>query len=318
MLETKRSSIMKKMRFIPLLALVTVLSSCNGLGGNAAKAPTFAKEGEEVTFSEFKQQLNVATNDSEISDTNSKLTDRLIKTSSSNTTTRIWNRGKTDLEKNESQTTSKGEASFDTNNLVAKMTAESKGTQKVSDQESTYSETSSSKQDQFDKIKNVKYLIYANAKTKQYVAQTAVTGTTKDDALFDNLIRDSLSSLLYLFNMYLPSSTTEARDYLFHINNDTLFTFALTNEEEDSRSSGLYTLKTRTKIKVQLDLTDKKQAFRYSSESRVEYDYKKAYESYKADDVLTEDTKVYAEYTVSSKDVKVNPVDLSDYVQSNY
>ena len=307
---------MKKMRFIPLLSLTAVLTGCSLFGGNGAKAPTFAKEGDEVTYTEFKQKLQEATNDSEIADESSLLTDRVVKASTSNSSTRIWKRGKTELEKSEEQNTDKGEASYDTNNHAAKSTAETKITRKSSDQQSTSSETSTAKQEvyyQIEKVKGYKYLIYANAKTNQYYTQTSISGSVTDDKAFDNLIRNNLNALYYIFNRSLPNSDSEAKDYNFHVNNDKLFTFSLTSEEEDSKSSQYYTLKTKTKYKVQLDLTDKKQALRYSRETKVEYDYKKSLDSYKVDDVLTEENKTYAEYTITAKDVKVNPVDISDY-----
>ena len=323
MLETKGSLIMKKMRFSPLLALTAVLTACDLFGGNGAKAPTFAKEGDEVTYTEFKKQLQEASNDSEIADESSLLTDRVVKASTSSSSSRVWKRGKTELEKDEEQSTGKGESSYDTNNHAAKATAETKTTRKSSDRESTASETVNSKQEvyyQIEKVKGYKYLIYANAKTNQYYTQTSISGSVTDDKAFDNLIRNNLNTLYYIFSNSMPYSDSEAKDYNFHVNSGKLFTFSLTSEEEDSKSSQYYTLKTKTKHKVQLDLTDKKQALRYSRETKIEYDYKKSIDNYKSDDVLTEETKSYAEYTITAKDVKVNPVDISDYtlMNSNY
>ena len=51
---------MKKLRYIPMLALVSLLSSCNLFGGNKMKAPTFAKEGDEVEFTDYQAKLAAA------------------------------------------------------------------------------------------------------------------------------------------------------------------------------------------------------------------------------------------------------------------
>ena len=301
---------MKKMRYIPMLALSALLTGCNLFGGGM-KAPTFAKEGEEVSkYSTFTQQFQEAYQNSEIYDTDAKLGDRILKSNSSQSSTEVLKRGKKEVRKTESTTIMKGEAQFDYDNLVGKMTSENKSTEKRSDEESSYSSTSTSKQEQYYQFNN-KNLVLANAKTKEY--RIYASSVSNKDSYFDNVVRSSLSSSIYVFSAYLPSSDSAAKDYLFYNNNDKVFTYSLNKEDEDSKSSTFYTTVTKTKLKVQIDLTDKKQAVRVSYENKVEYTYKKDSGSYVDGDVVTEEDKIYVEYTATGKELTVKEVNLNDY-----
>ena len=298
------------MRFIPMLALTALLSGCNLFGGGM-KAPTFAKEGEEVSkYSTFIQQFQDAYKDSELYDTESKLGDRVLKANSSQSSTEVLKRGKKEVRKTESTTTMKGESQFDTSNLVGKTTSESKGTEKRSDEEGTYSSTSTSKQEQYYQFQN-KNLVLANAKTKEYRIQAS--SVSNKDNYFDDLIRNSVASSSYIFQAYLPGTESLAKDYLFYNNNDTIFTYSLNKEDEDTKSSSYYNVVTKTKLKVQIDLTNKKQAVRMSYEYKEEYTYKKDSGSYVDGDVLTQESKIYLDYTATAKDVNVKEVNLDDY-----
>ena len=66
---------MSKIKFIPVLALTALLAGCSLFDG---KAPKFADAGEEVDYSYFYNKCSEAINDSEISDSDVKLTDRVF------------------------------------------------------------------------------------------------------------------------------------------------------------------------------------------------------------------------------------------------
>ena len=301
------------MRYIPVIALAALLSSCSLFGG--MKAPSFAKEGDEVEYEEFAEAYMKAGEDSELADTESKLGDRVLKYTSSSSEVETWKRGKKELSKSEEQTTGKGEAQFDYGNLVAKITGESKYTEKSSDEEQTYSSTRTSKQEQYyqiGKYDGAKYLLLVNAKTKEYRGNMAV-GTQDEEDVFDYSVRSSISSIAYFFRAYMPSSSSEREDYLFYVKDDVLFTYSYDNE--DDYDSSEYKCTTKLKVKAQIDLTDKKQAVRLSYERKDEMTYTKDTGSYKDGDVVVIEEKTYAEYTVNAKDVNVKEVDLSDYTE---
>ena len=303
-----------------MLALVSLLSSCNLFGGNKMKAPTFAKEGDEVEFTDYQAKLAAANENSELSDQESKLSDRLIKSSYATSETVVLKRGKTEVRKSETATQTKGEMQIDYSNLTMKETGETKGTYKRSDQEGSYNITANSKTEnygQFATISDVKSWVSANAKTKVYtVAGTLYSGMDKDD-YFDSLVRMQISNLSSYYFEYEPDSKEQAKDYLFYINNDVLFTISYNNEkDEETEEAAIYT---KSKIKLQLDMTDKKQAVRVSVETEASKTYKKdgGYSSsaYKEGDVETTKYVEYYEATVSAKDVTVKEVDLDDYTK---
>lgn len=307
---------MKKFQYIPILTLAAVLSSCSLFGG--AKAPKFSDEGYEVTYSEFCSRLSEAYDNSELSDPEAKLTDRLIKGSTSDVETTVVKRDRKEISKSETTRSNKGEAQFDVDNLVAKDTGESKYNMKGSNQQGSASYTASSKTEcfyQFSKISGQKYFISANTKTKQYSLITQVITGQKQENVFDEYLREASISLVDEFCSYIPKDSAAANDYLFYIKDDSLFTFSYTKEETNNYSD--YVCKTKRKFKAQLDLTDKKQAFRFSNDINNEYTYKKDANGYKEGDVKTESMVYYKDFSVASKNYNLSAVDIDNYLQYN-
>lgn len=302
---------MNKIRYIPIIGLAALLSSCSLFGG--VKAPKFDKEGDEVKYEKFIEKLTDAYKDSELNDSDSKLGDRIVKYSYSSSGTYSLKRGKKEIEKSTETSISKGEQQFDYDSLVSKSTGETKTTEKSTDQEGSSNETVSKKTEeyyQFGKVEKEKYLIEANAKTKTY---SGVYPSSDDDKLFDQLVRQTVSSAASLFSARVPYSEEAAKDYTFYNNKDAIFTYSLVDEDEDKVEKA-YKYVTTTKIKVQLDITDKKQAVRYSSEVKTVLTYTDDINGYKEDDVVTREEKNYAEITCNAKEVKLKEVDLDDYV----
>ena len=305
---------MKKVRFIPLFALTALLSGCSLFGGGAGKTPKFDKEGDEVKYAKFTEALTEAYQDSELYDTDSKLGDRVIKSSTSYSESRTVKRGKKEVNKSTGTQTYKAESQFDYGNLTGKETAERKYTEKSTTQEGSGSSTSNEKLEyhyQFEKVDGTKSLVMANAKTKEYRSYQSVPSSKDEEDVFDSMVRSSISYVSYVFEAYLPSSSSAAEDYLFYNNNDLIFTYSYNDETSDK--SDYYNVETTSKIKAQVDLTDKKQACRLSYEVTTVYTYKKDYNGYLEDDVVTSESKRYAEFTVNSKDVNLKAVDIDDY-----
>ena len=303
---------MKTIRCIPVMALAALLSSCSLFGG--MKAPTFSKEGEEVTYEEFEEALDEALEYCEFHDEESNLGDRVIKASISQMTTDIWKRGKKEISKTEMQATDTGESQFDYSNYVAKSTDEIKDSEKNTNQEGESTRTNNINYEnyyQFGTINSSYYLILVNAKTKEYYGLSQTSSNAKD-FMFGNLIRSTFSYAYYSFSKYMPSSPLTAKDYLFFNNNDTVFTYSENKEDEDKNSS-FFNRSTKTKIKAQVDLTNKKQAIRLSYEYKEETEYKRDYEGYKDGDIVTSEEKYYVDYSFTAKEVTVNAVDLGNY-----
>ena len=163
-----------------------------------------------------------------------------------------------------------------------------------------------------EKEGGTKYLVFANTKTKEYSHYEQVSSVRKQDALFDNLIRSAVSNLFYQFANYVENASSNSKDYLFYIKDDSLFTLATT--KENSVDAENYKMITKTKLKVQLNTEDKKQSFKVSSEINVEYRYTKDYMNYRKDDVRTVTTINYEDYSVTNKNANLSAIDVGDYL----
>ena len=303
---------MSKIKYIPILALSALLAGCGVFGG---KAPKFADSGEEVKYSDFYNRCNNAIADSDAYDLDVNLTDRYIKESAYESRNTIVKRDGKEINKNETVGSTKNEYQFDVDNLVGKLTGEGKTTYKVKSPEGTANYTVDSKVEryyQFQKVSGVRYLIYANAKTKEYNRREQVSSSRKQEDIFNDVIRQEIAYMFTEFSRYIPSSSSDAKDYLFYIKDENLFTISLTNEKTTKGDD--YNEVTKNKIKVQLDTTDKKQAVRISSEVQTESTYKKDSNSYKKGDVVTETLIRYMDYSVANKDIKLSSVDIGDYL----
>ncbi len=301
------------MKYIPIIALAALLSSCGVFGG---KAPKFENEGEEINkYADFCNRYEDTLLDSEIMDSDVLFTDRLIKSSVYENQITTVKRGNKELSKTETTSSSKSEGQYDADNYVAKITGEQKQSMKGNNQEGNASYTTSSKIEyyyQFEKEGGTKYLIFANTKTKEYRHYEQVSSVRKQDALFDNLIRSAVSDLFYQFVTYVENASSNSKDYLFYIKDDSLFTLATTKENTVDAEN--YKMITKTKLKVQLNTEDKKQSFKVSSEINVEYRYTKDYTNYRKDDVRTVTTINYEEYSVTNKNTNLSAVDVGDYL----
>ena len=302
---------MNKIKFIPVLALTALLAGCSLFDG---KAPKFADAGEEVEYSYFYDQCMAEIRDSEISDQDVKLTDRVVKYSSYYMQKNVLKRDNKEISKTENTTSRKSESQYDVDNAVGKITAENKMSYKGNGPEGSGSYSTTEKREnyyQFEKESGIKYLIYANAKTKEYNRQEQVTSSRKQDDIFDGLIRAELVSMVSDFYNYVPSSFGNAKDCLFYIKDNSLFTISKTKEETIKNSD--YNLVAKTKLKVQINTTDKKQSLKISSEVQNEYVYLKNGSSVREKDVVTENIVNYVEYIFTGKTVNLSAIDASDY-----
>lgn len=302
---------MNKIKFIPVLALTALLAGCSLFDG---KAPKFADAGEEVEYSYFYDQCMAEIRDSEISDQDVKLTDRVVKYSSYYMQKNVLKRDNKEISKTENTTSRKSESQYDVDNAVGKITTENKMSYKGNGPEGSGSYSTTEKREnyyQFEKESGIKYLIYANAKTKEYNRQEQVTSSRKQDDIFDDLIRAELVSMVSDFYNYVPSSFGNAKDCLFYIKDNSLFTISKTKEETIKNSD--YNLVAKTKLKVQINTTDKKQSLKISSEVQNEYVYLKNGSSVREKDVVTENIVNYVEYTFTGKTVNLSAIDASDY-----
>ena len=315
---------MKKVRILPLLALVTLLSACNK--GPVVKAPTFTKEGEQVTYAEFNTKLEASFKASELYDDGEgelpALGDRVLKGSTSSSNVTIVKRNKKEIRKEESASSISAEQLYDYDNLVSKTTTNTKETSSIKTEEESSSGSSTGKSEvyyQFGRIDNTDYLLSVNSKTKSYRRSYEVSSGSTPAKTFDRYVRNNISSVQSLFSYYLPGES-DAKDYIFS-NKENLYTFSASTENNDElfkESLVKYaTVKRTAKIKVQLDLTDGKQSLKLSYETRTETTYIEPYSSYSEsflkDDISIEENKSYYDVSVAAKKADVKSVDITEY-----
>lgn len=307
---------MKNIRLIPILLVLPLLSSC-GAGGNP---PSFSKEGVEVDFEDFQDQLELASEESELN-MDVPLQDRITKGSYYSLNRNVQKRGGNEIYRSETISNSKAEFQLDFDNLVGKYVYEGKDVNKLvrpsdtSNSDYTYKDTIYY---QFNKISRVDYFVTASVNQKNYSTNNV---SISRDYHFNDFAASMIQWQLMNFNEYKPSYEIDADGYLFYVNGETLFTYETSNERTEdivNYDSSYGTKNIRSKIKCQLDLTDRKQAVRISYEVTTEYTYQKDYygmsdRDYLAGDVVTNEERVYTDYYVDAQKVNVNPIDIDNY-----
>lgn len=315
--EQQGVSKMKKIRLIPFLLVLPLLSSC-GAGG---KAPTFAKEGVEYDYLDFNDQLQTARNESELGMLTVPLQDRIAKGTYYSLERTIQKRDNNEVYRREYISSSKAEYQFDYDNLVEKQVYEGKDTDKVirpsdsSNEEYTYGDTVYY---QFEKIARSDILVNISANQKTY---STMSTTSDKEASFNSFVINDILGQLSRFNEFYPSNKYDAEGYLFYVNDETLFTFEMSQQkDEDILISGQrFGYKTvKSVIKCQLDLTDKKQAVRISHEISTEGTFEKDYigmasQNYFKGDKETIEQRTYIDYYVDAQKLNVNPINIDDY-----
>ena len=310
------------MRILPLLAALSLLTACNK--GPVVKAPTFTKEGDQVTYAEFQTKLEAAYKASELYDDGMgelpALGDRVEKGSYSSSHIETVKRNKKEVRKEERAGSTSGEQLFDYDNLASKVASNSKETTSTKTEEVSSSSTSTGKSEtyyQFGKIDNEDYLLSVNPKTKSYRQYTSVSSDSTPAKTFDRFVRNSISNIQSLFTYYCPSES-DAKDYVF-ANRENLFTLSTSTEKSDSLLQGAdkyADYKTSTKIKVQLDISDGKQSLKLSYEVKTETTYTQAYPSYSQnflkDDIYIEEIKEYYDISFASKKADVKTVEITE------
>ena len=299
------------MRLIPVLAVIALLTSCNGSG--SLKAPTFAKEGDEVKYNEFSTKYQEAVLENEFANLSISLKDRVAKFSYSSYDLSIRKRDNKEYYKDEAQTVGTGEEQFDYNNKVGKMVGEIKYTRKNTSPEGNINQTSNNKSEtyvQFGNANGTPGLILLNVKQKTYSLYNNVADNEKN---FDTFVRNELSMFAgeySQFNMYLPDASN-ARDFLFYIKDETQFTYA--SNKEDQINYEDYSSSSRLKLKAQIELADKKEAVRISYNYYEERTYRRNIDGFIKGDVETRESVSYIEYVLNAKDVNLQKASLDGY-----
>ena len=310
---------MKRIKFLPLLSLVGLLSGCNLL--SQAKPPVFGTQGEEVKYADFNKTFDNSIQGKEINpETNKILNDRIFKYIKSSISSSIVKNDGKEVKKEESKSVIKGENQYDYRSLVAKSMINGEASTIYTAPQGSSNTKQSVKYDiyyQFGYDGGVEALLAVDNKGKQYTQYAPYSTYDEENVVFNSLIQQQLFDMYNGFNAERPQTSSAASGYRFFINNDDIFTYSLERENKTygtSINGQKYSeVVTKTKLKYQIRLEDGKQYFMCSNEVETTTTITKDANGYKQGDILIETQKNYEERTITSKDVSLKEIDISNY-----
>ena len=303
---------MKKMKLIPILGVIALLSACNGGTSVSVKAPSFNSNGDEVTYAVFMSKLEALETTSELYK-EATLGDRAMDYSYSTSQIVSVKRDNKEITHTEQKNSAKQVCKADYDSKVAKSETTSKTviTSKSAEGSGSMQSTSKANENyQFGKVEGTEYFLQVNNTTKSY---EIYTGSNDALATFDGFVRSfALEIVDDYFEDYLPSQDELTSEFKFYIYKDTRFTYSYKREVVDNTSETANYITTYN-VKAQLESADGKQSVKLSYETIEERTYKKSTYSYAAGDVYKSETKRYADASFLAKKVDLKAIDTANY-----
>ncbi len=313
---------MKKIKFVPVLAIAALLSACGVNKGISVKAPKFAKEGAEVTYTEFMNKLDEAFDASEITQEDAKLSDRLITTKQSQSQKEVVKNGKKQVSKQEQVITYGNKYQFDYDNCIGNSEYVFKASSASEDahgDKTTEDSEKKTSQFQFGEGEHENQFYEYELENKYYRQVATLAEDETKEHLFGILIKETIYDSISAAFGILPSSEAEAESYKFYVNGK-VFTYTDGYDEsgdmkdDDDNVFGTYTAK--GDLKVQLDFTDGAQKLKMAMEVTETGKYTAAYDGYGEGDESKMEVKMYVDNSVQSKKVSLKAIDASEFVPS--
>ena len=275
-------NIMKKLRFIPVLAVAALLSACGiGKSGSVSK-PKFAKAGEEVRAEKFAQDLKSVLNDLDVNK-EQLLKSKELKISEKESVNGKHLRGKKAVETISMSQSEKNAAKYDASSYVAVLNAEysrkgsAKGLSYDGDVDEQYSDDQQLQKvvwndtdylasinetyksiDIIRNLNNVELSVAADSFVKEYVYDALELGSAYS-------MVDMIGNLDYL----------SLKDFKFYEAKN-LFTFEVSMEYVFGKlTNGLLEYKETENIeyKVQYEIKDNDVTYRYYMVNESKYEY---------------------------------------------
>lgn len=311
---------MKNFKFIPVLAIAALLSACGVNKSASIKAPKFAKQGAEVSYTEFMNKLNEAFDASEINQKDAKLSDRLITSKQSQTQKEVVKNGKKQVSKQEQVITFESKYQFDYDNCIGKAEDVFKASSASEDahgDKTTEDSEKETSQLQFGEGEHENQFYEYELENKYYRQVATLAEDETKEHLFGTLIKETIYDSISMAMGILPSSEAEAESYKFYVNGK-VFTYTDGYDEsgdmkdDDDNVFGTYTAK--GDLKVQIDLTDGAQKLKVAMDVTETGKYTAAYANYGEGDESKTEVKMYVDNSVQSKKVSLKAIDASEFV----
>lgn len=309
---------MKKIKFIPSLALVCLLSACGTTKAPSMAKPRFAKQGEEIaSYEDFSNQYQTVLGESELSSDDFKMGDREMNSKTYIMESAIIKRNKKAFA--EVSIIRYGEAlnRFDGDNQIIanKGKTVTYGVDKECD--STRVDESRSNENtvyQESTVDGKQYYVNADLNSKTYSKGFELSDTATAEHYYNQMASAVVSMLMTATLVLLPSEAVE--DFKFYRNGNTFTWSSETIETEEIKNSEdvvVGTAKLEGEFKAQTDFIDGKFSFKLVTITKSTSTFTSDYGDYLTGDILINESKEYVDVSLVSKNVKISPVDISKF-----
>ena len=323
---------MKNIKFIPALALIVLLSACNGSKQPTVKEPKFAKLGDEVQFEVFRDGLQSEDIYGVFGE--EKLPSYVFKFNSSEKQEMKVKDGKKVISSQDDKIQYLYDVKYDSKNLRASMKEDVISVSKASSDagEKGYSnmEMTIDMGYQISKIDDKEYIVVYENSSKSYELGKDVSEMNAEQreeefsslagggGVLDSFMSDYFGDVLNYYESYDDETKSH---YKFYKNGDVYTVKYSSTYEEEFESSGVKAYKETTVYEdcVQFEKTKNGLKFKSSEvrEKTVEMLDDPYYNGvrYKKGQILTDNDYEYQDNSLVAKDVTVKEVDISKYSQ---
>ena len=321
-MQNKKGENMKKVgKFLPLFLVAPLLVGCGS--NKKVEKPKFADNGSSIEAEKFMEDLEKAQLSCKYSK-EEKVGSFELKSSDRHSKKHTVTRGKNVADKKDTNIWSDATVQYDSSALL--MASKGETGYKITSENKTFKEVEklSFKVDamaQGGQYSGANYLIAVDKKAKEYTPVELLSDelTLADalDAEAKEGVMGIASGLSDLIEAYILSDEEGKKLYSFY-NNDNVFTIEYNKPSEEVEVKDLkdevYRVDSDSNyVKVQVDFTNDKMAYRFYSEYKSKSVYKKAVDGHALDEVVEEEDLQSAEAIAETKSVKLKAADVSKY-----
>ena len=315
---------MKKIKFIPALLTVAMLSACTGVRVSL-KEPRFTSAGKEVTQAEFKASFVGALLENEFYKEDKNLSSKLFKQKigSKNVQKRVKNT-KT-YYKSETLQSKDSVLQYDSKNLGVKTESISKmqGTIKSQEEDTKMSQIDSETYYVQKGVEDtVNDIIEISIEKTQYHTLGILPEGANPKTFLDNYVGSLYMETLNASSMMHYVEATDVAYYRFY-ENKKKNTYTVTYKEIfetvqkgtiNGETVDIMRYELSQENKSQVDFTEGNEAIRVSTKQTVAYTILADYDGYTKGEILEIEMINYLDFTAVDKDVRLkNYTNLSDY-----
>ena len=309
---------MKKIKFIPSLALVCLLSACGTTKAPSMAKPRFAKQGEEIaSYEDFSNQYQTVLGESELSSDDFKMGDREMNSKTYIMESAIIKRNKKVFIDDSMTLYNETLNRFDGDNHIIATKGKNVSYGIFKELDSTQEEESISNENtvhQESTVDGKQCYVNADLNSKTYSKGFELSDTASAEDYYNQMASAVVSVLKMTIFAFAPLDDVE--DFKFY-RNDKIFTWSSktikTEEIKNSEDVVVGTAKLEGEFKAQVDFTDGKASLKLVNITKSTSTFTSDYGDYLAGDILVNESKQYADISLVSKNVKISPVDISKF-----